>query len=182
MTAAELLSVAAFNAGRYAQAFPNFGSERMGAPVVAYCRIDDQPIRTREPIIVPDALVVQDATLLHQIDLLSGLPAHAYVLVNTARTFDALGLGDFARSHDEARLVTVPATEIALRRVGRPVTNAALLGGLAALTRVVELDDVTAAISERFGEQLALANSAAASDAYEWIVSSRRDRVDAPSD
>src|ERR687897_1179215 len=73
VTAAELLSVAAFIDGRYAQAFPSFGSERTGAPVVAFCRVDDRPIRSREPIVEPDALIVQDSTLLHQVDLFSGI-------------------------------------------------------------------------------------------------------------
>src|SRR5512144_3172982 len=69
VTAAELLSVAAFDEGRHAQAFPSFGSERTGAPVVSFCRIDDLPIRLREPITDPDAVVVQDPTLLHQVNL-----------------------------------------------------------------------------------------------------------------
>ena len=75
VTAAELLSVAAFGEGRHAQAFPSFGSERTGAPVVAFCRIDDRPIRVREPIAEPDALIVQDPTLLHQVDVFDGLDA-----------------------------------------------------------------------------------------------------------
>src|SRR3546814_528686 len=70
VTAAEMLSLAAFEQGRHAQAFPSFGSERTGAPVVAFCRIDDHEIRLREPIMVPDVLIVQDPTLLHQIDVL----------------------------------------------------------------------------------------------------------------
>ena len=73
VTAAELLSMAAFAEGRHAQAFPSFGSERMGAPVVSFCRIDDRPIRTREPVMAPDALVIQDVTLIHQVDLFAGL-------------------------------------------------------------------------------------------------------------
>ena len=73
VTAAELLSMAAFAEGRHSQAFPSFGSERMGAPVVSFCRIDDRPIRTREPVMAPDALVIQDVTLLHQVDLFAGL-------------------------------------------------------------------------------------------------------------
>ena len=77
VTAAELLSVAAFEEGRYAQAFPTFGSERTGAPVVSFCRIDDRPIRVREPIVEPDALIVQDPTLLHQVDLFAALLAFA---------------------------------------------------------------------------------------------------------
>src|SRR5262245_56386427 len=73
VTTAELLSVAAFADGRHAQAFPSFGSERTGAPVVAFCRIDDRPIRVREPIARPDAVIVQDPTLLHQVDVFGGL-------------------------------------------------------------------------------------------------------------
>src|SRR5688572_21782170 len=84
VTAAELLSVAAFGEGRHAQAFPSFGSERTGAPVVAFCRIDDVPIRTREPIGEPDALIVQDPTLLHQVAVFDGLRPDGYVLINSA--------------------------------------------------------------------------------------------------
>src|SRR5512133_2551521 len=73
VTAAELLSLAAFDEGRHAQAFPTFGSERMGAPVTAFCRIDDRPIRAREPIAEPDALIIQDPTLLNQVAVFSGL-------------------------------------------------------------------------------------------------------------
>ncbi len=69
VTAAEMLSVAAFREGRFAQAFPSFGSERTGAPVVAFCRLDDKEIRLREPIMQPDALIIQDPTLLHQVDV-----------------------------------------------------------------------------------------------------------------
>ena len=75
VSGAEMLSVAAFLEGRYAQAFPSFGSERMGAPVMAFCRIDDKEIRLREPVLEPDALIIQDQTLLHQVDLFNGLPA-----------------------------------------------------------------------------------------------------------
>ena len=86
VSGAEMLSVAAFLEGRYAQAFPSFGSERMGAPVMAFCRIDDKEIRLREPVLQPDALIIQDPTLLHQVDLFSGLaPARLHPL-NSTRT------------------------------------------------------------------------------------------------
>src|ERR1700749_95715 len=93
VTAAELLSVAAFTEGRYAQAFPSFGSERMGAPVVSYCRIADQAIRSHEPVAEPDALIIQDPTLLHQPGLLTGLRADGYLLINSTHEACALGLG-----------------------------------------------------------------------------------------
>ena len=83
VSAAEILSVAAFDEGCHAQAFPSFGSERMGAPVMAFCRIHDTEIRTREPVMQPDALIIQDPTLLHQVDLFSGLSRDGYILINS---------------------------------------------------------------------------------------------------
>src|SRR5436190_21159691 len=121
VTAAELLSVAAFLEGRESQAFPTFGSERTGAPVVAFCRIDDKPIRVREPITEPDAVIVQDPTLIHQVDLFGGLGEDGYLLLNTARTFAAVGLGGYVERFAPERIVTVPATELARRELGRPL-------------------------------------------------------------
>jgi pyruvate ferredoxin oxidoreductase gamma subunit len=169
VTAAELLSLAAFADGRRAQAFPSFGSERMGAPVVAFCRISDHPLRTREPVVEPDALIVQDVTLVHQVDLFAGLGPEAYVLVNTTRSLDELGLRSFAVNLRPERVVTVPATELALAHTGRPVPNAVLLGGFAAATGVVTLDAVMTAIRQRFSAAVADANEAAAAAAYRAV-------------
>ncbi len=169
VTAAEILSMAAFAEGTHAQAFPSFGSERMGAPVVSFCRMDDRPIRSREPVMEPDALIIQDVTLIHQVDLFAGLTPEGYVLVNTSRHFDELGLGDFARQFRHERLLTVAASELALQHLGRPLPNAALLGGFAALTEKVTLDAVSAAIRERFGGHTAERNVAAAKAAYEYV-------------
>jgi pyruvate ferredoxin oxidoreductase gamma subunit len=169
VTAAELLSVAAFREDRHAQAFPSFGSERTGAPVVAYCRIDDRPIRLREPILAPDALIIQDPTLLHPVDVFGGLPPDGYMLINTARSFADLGLAEFVQKFTAAHLCTVPATEIALRHVGRPLPNASLLGGFAALTGRVSLASVAAAIGEKFPPRVATGNVAAATEAYEFV-------------
>ena len=169
VTAAELLSVAGFLEGRYAQAFPSFGSERTGAPVVAFCRFDDAPIRTREPIAEPDALIIQDPTLLHQVDVLAGLGEDGYLLVNTARSFEELGLGEFVLRLRPERLATVPATEIARECVGKPLPNAALLGAFAALTGRLTLESVTQAILERFPGQIGERNAAAAERAHAAI-------------
>ena len=108
VTAAELLSVAAFDGGRHAQAFPSFGSERTGAPVVSYCRFSDQEIRSREPVMTPDAVVIQDATLIHQVDLLAGLDPDGYVLVNTSRAFGELDLGGGVALLRHERLLDLP--------------------------------------------------------------------------
>lgn len=166
VTAAEMLSVAAFQQGRHAQAFPSFGSERTGAPVVAFCRIDDREIRLREPILTPDVLIVQDPTLLHQVDVFQGLQPDGWVLINSSRSFDDLGLGELTRRFRRARLITVPATEIALRHLGRPLPNAVLLGGFAALAGLVTLEAVNHAIRDAFAGKVAEANVAAAAEAF----------------
>jgi len=169
VTAAEMLSIAAFEQGRHAQAFPSFGSERTGAPVVAFCRIDDREIRLREPILAPDVLIVQDPTLLHQVDVFQGLQPDGYVLINSKRSFDDLGLGEIAARFRHERLLTVPATEIALKHLGRPLPNAVLLGGFAALAGLVTLDAVAHAIRDKFSGKVAENNVAAASEAYEVV-------------
>ncbi len=179
VTAAELLSVAAFDEGRHAQAFPSFGSERSGAPVVSFCRISEAPIRTREPVAEPDALVVQDPTLLHQVDLFSGLGPAGYVLINSSRSFEELGLEEFAEGFHRERLLTVPATEIARRCLGRPLPNAALLGGFAALTGLLRLDSVTAAIRERFPGVMGERNAAAAEECFGYVENELRTVADA---
>lgn len=175
VTAAELLASAAFREDRYAQAFPSFGSERMGAPVTSFCRIDDKPIRTREPVDEPDALLIQDPTLLHQVDLFAGLAADGYVLVNSAKSFAELGLAGLAARHHADRLATLPASNLALAHLGRPLPGAPMLAGLAALTGVVSLDAVLAAITERFAGQVAAGNAAAAVAAYELIAEVKAD-------
>ncbi len=169
VSAAEMLSLAAFREDRYAQAFPSFGSERMGAPVIAFCRIDDKEIRLREPVMQPDALIVQDPTLLHQVDLFNGLDRRGYLLINTRRSYRDLGLGEFAGEFLPHHLCTVAASEWAREFIGRPLPNAAMLGAFAALTARVSLDSVIDAIHEKFPGKLGDDNAAAASKAYDTI-------------
>ena len=178
VSGAEMLSVAAFLEGHYAQAFPSFGSERMGAPVMAFCRIDNKEIRLREPVLAPDALIIQDQTLLHQVDLFNGLPARGFILLNSTKTFAELGLGGFARGVQQYRLCALPASEIAMKHVGRPVPNAALLGGFAAITGVIKLDSVLAAIRQKFPAAVADKNVAAATEAFA-MASETRETIDA---
>jgi len=166
VTAAELLSVAAFDEGMHAQAFPSFGSERMGAPVISFCRIDDKEIRLREPIQEPDALIIQDATLLHSVDIFSGLKDNGYILINSTKSFEELGIANFVAKLPSHHVCDIGATELALKHVGRPVPNAALLGGFAAITGKLHLESVEKAIREKFPGPIAEANIAAARDAF----------------
>ena len=174
VTAAEMLSIAAFAEGRHAQAFPSFGSERTGAPVVAFCRIADKEIRVREPVMEPDALIIQDPTLLHQVDVFQGLTQDGYVLINSSRDVGALGLGSLAERCRPGHLLTVPATELAMKHIGRPLPNAALLGGLSAIVGVVEMKSIAAAIAAKFSGAVAASNIAAAEDAHDWVAAEIR--------
>jgi len=165
-----MLSIAAFEEGRHAQAFPSFGSERTGAPVVAFCRIADQEIRLREPIMEPDALIIQDPTLLFQVDVFAGLKKGGYILINTTRSFDELGLGDFLRDWPKERLCTVPATDLSRRHVGRPMPNVPLLAGFAAASGIIRLESVIMAINNKFSEKVARNNITAATEAYQFVL------------
>ncbi len=182
VTAAEMLSLAAFAEGRHAQAFPSFGSERNGAPVVAFCRIDDREIRLREPVAEPDALLIQDPTLLHQVDVFAGLRPQGYMLINTARSFSELGLGEFVKDFRADRLLTVPASDLARKHTGRPIANAALLAGFAALSGLISLASVESAIREKLPARIAEGNVLAARDAYARVSAQMEELAHATAD
>ncbi len=169
VTAAEMLSIAAFMEDKHSQAFPSFGSERMGAPVMAFCRIDDKEIRLREPVLNPDALIIQDPGLLHQVNLFEGLQEKGFILINSNHTLTELGLDSFTITHPQEKIRVIPATELALKYVGRPVPNAALLGGFAALTGLIKMESLEAAIREKFSGKIADANIAAARAAFALV-------------
>jgi pyruvate ferredoxin oxidoreductase gamma subunit len=173
VTAAEMLSVAAFDEGKYSQAFPTFGSERTGAPVVSFCRIDESPIRSHEPIDRPDALIIQDPTLLHQVKVFEGIGPDSYILINTTHSLDELGLADLASYLHPGRVVSVPATDLAREHLGRPLPNAALLGGFAALTGVVSVASILCAIQQQFKGPVGVANAEAATAAFDLVRDAR---------
>jgi pyruvate ferredoxin oxidoreductase gamma subunit len=166
VTAAELLSVSAFLDGHEAQAFPSFGSERMGAPVMAFCRISDAPIRLREPVTKPDAVIIVDATLLHHVDLFAGLSPEGYVLINSSRSLAELGVSDVVDRQPPGHVTAIDATEIARGHLGRPLPNVCLLGAFAALTRAVSPSSIDTAVRERFMGKVAEANIRAAREAF----------------
>jgi pyruvate ferredoxin oxidoreductase gamma subunit len=141
----------------------------MGAPVVSFCRLSDRPIRTREPVAAPDALIVLDSTLIHQVDLFDGLGPDGYLLLNSSRTLKDLRLGDLTGRLRPGRALSIPAGEVARRHLGRPLPNAALLGGFAALTGKLQLAPVQDAIRERFPGSAGEANAAAAAECFELV-------------
>ena len=169
VTAAEMLSIAAFEEAHHAQAFPSFGSERTGAPVVAFCRIAEKEIRSREPIMEPDALIIQDPTLLQSVDVFSGLKKGGFILINTKHSFEELGLADYVRDWPAGRLCTLEATDLGLKHVGRPMPNVPLLAGFAALSGVIKLESVVKAINAKFSGKVAAGNVAGATEAFELV-------------
>lgn len=149
VVAAYLLAAAAIEEGRYAQAFPAFGAERRGAPVAAFVRISDRPIRERCQVREPGFLIIQDQSLLNVPGVTDGLVAGGGILVNSAGSSEALSaqLGRNA--------VAMNAGALAREYIGRPVPNTALLAGFLALTELLPLEALTKALAARFkGEVL----------------------------
>jgi pyruvate ferredoxin oxidoreductase gamma subunit len=141
--------------------------------VTSFCLIDDKPFWTHEPVSEPDALIIQDPTLMHQADVFAGLGRDAYLLINSTRGLEELGLDEFAKDFRRDRLLVVPASPLALTHLGRPLAGGALLGGFAALTWAVSLDSVLAAIDDKFTGQVAEGNAAAARAAFDFVRDER---------
>ncbi len=161
VVAAYLLAAAAFEGGLYGQAFPAFGAERRGAPVAAFVRCARRVIRQRCQVRTPDALIVQDPTLLAAPETLAGLAPDGVVLVNAGHAEALEPPPGIAPS----RWIALPATAIAEKTVRRPIPNTALLGAFFALTGLVPLEALARALRARFPEATAARNRAAAEEA-----------------
>ncbi len=167
VTAANILASAAFKAGKYVQAFPFFGVERRGAPVTAFTRIDDKPIRIKTQIYEPDIVVVLDPSLLDTVDVTAGLKDGGIVIINTEKSKEEV-LEKLKKK--PAKLALVDATSIALDVLGLPITNTAILGAVAKATGIVELDYIKEAIKETFSGDLGEKNAKAAEEAFNKTV------------
>jgi pyruvate ferredoxin oxidoreductase gamma subunit len=163
VTAAELIAVAAFKDKRFSQAFPAFGVERRGAPVMAFARIADRPIRIRSQIYEPDYVIVQDVTLLDVVNVASGLKDDGKIIINTDKPRGNLKLST------KAEVITIDATKIAMEVLGRPIVNTTMLGSFCGATKEVGLESLNTAISERFKGELGRKNLLAIKTAYERV-------------
>lgn len=161
-TAGEILALAAFYEGKYAQSFPYFGPERRGAPVVAFTRIDGEPIRLRTEIHNPDCLVVLDQKLVRAVNITDDLKSGGTIVLNTLNEPSDLPMQTKAR-----KIAVVDATEIALKTIGAPITNTAMLGAFSSATHWIGIEAVCKAITSRFSKDSALRNVDAARMAYE---------------
>lgn len=144
VVAAYLLATAAIDEGHFGQAFPAFGAERRGAPVVSFVRIAESMLRRRNQVLQPDFLIIQDRALLNVPGVLDGLRPGGGILVNTSH--DASSVGEqLGRA-----VVTLPATQLAKTHLGRPVPNTALLSAFLTLTQILPMDALTRALQQKF--------------------------------
>jgi len=163
VTSADLLAQAVINEGKYAQAFPAFGAERRGAPVVAFVRIDsDKPIRVRSEIEEPDIVVVLAADLLRVVDVSSGLKTSGILVLNTPKAVEEI-IKEFSFKWT---LATVDATRIAREMLGVPIVNTAMIVALLRAAGVAKLESLIEPLRHRFG-RLADKNINAMQRAYE---------------
>ncbi len=163
VTAAELLAVAAFEDGQFSQAFPAFGVERRGAPVQAFTRISDAPIRLRSQVYEPDYVIVQDPTLLEVVDVARGTKDTGVIIINSDFDPEEFDL------KTNAKVMTVNATKVALDIIGRPIVNTVLLGAFAGATGEIQPDSIVRAVKERFPGKIGDKNSEALLEAYNQI-------------
>ena len=147
VTSVEMIARAAIEEGKYAQGFPSFGPERRGAPVLAFARVDDKPIRLRSKIYHPDVAVVLDPSLLRILDPSQGLKPGGLLIINTNKSSEQIR-NQFGY---KVRLAIVDADLIAREELGVPITNTTMLGALVRGTDVVQLDSLLPPLKARFG-------------------------------
>jgi len=155
VTSAEILAKAAGLDNKFSQAFPNFGPERRGAPVKAYCRIDDQPITNRSHVYRPDYVVVMDPTLAELPEVSDGLKEGSKVLINSDGPIDVKG-----------KSVEYDATGLAIRLLGKNIVNTAMLGALSKMTGLVSIGSLKKAVSDRFPGKVGEMNQKLVEEAY----------------
>lgn len=163
ITTATLLGYAYFLKGMYPYAFPHFGAARMGAPMNAFVRVDSKPVRLRSQIYQPDYLIIVDATLMRGFNCFSGLKDNGIAIINEKEGIEIPKLG--ARQ----KVFLVPATDIALKTIGRPLGNTALLGAFCAATEEFGLDVLLEVIKKRFSGKAQEANIQAAAEGFEFV-------------
>lgn len=168
VTSVELLALAAIEEGKYAQGFPAFGPERRGAPVIAYNRVSEKPIKIRSGIYQPDVVVVLDPSLMALVNVTDGLKPGGLLIVNTVKT--EKNIRDMLKY--TGKLATVDATHIAREELGLPIANTTMLGAILKATGVLKFASLNAPIEERFG-RIAAKNKKALKRAYDGVKISK---------
>lgn len=163
ITTAALLGYVYFLKGQYPYAFPHFGAARMGAPMNAFVRVDSKPVRLRSQIYDPDYLIIVDATLMRGFNCFSGLKDNGIAIINEREGME------IPKVKPKQKVFVVPANEIAMRTIGRPLGNTALLGAYAAATGEIRLEDLLEAIKKRFAGKALEGNLQAAGEGFDFI-------------
>jgi pyruvate ferredoxin oxidoreductase gamma subunit len=163
ITTAALLGYAYFLKGMYPSAFPHFGAARMGAPMNAFVRVDSKPVRLRSQIYEPDYIIIVDATLMRGFNCLSGLRDNGIVILNEKEG------AEVPKINARQKIFLVPANDIAMKTIGRPLGNTALLGAFCAATDELALETLLEAIKKRFSGKALEANLQAAKQGFEFI-------------
>jgi pyruvate ferredoxin oxidoreductase gamma subunit len=170
VTAAKMVAELALGEGKYFQAFPEYGPERSGAPIVAFTRVSDAPIQVYSGVEHPQIVVVLDSSLMKIVDVVKGAPADAIVLVNTSRSPAQLRKDTGFQGH---RLYTIDATRIAVETIKRPIPNTPMVGALTRITGLFNVDDVVTFLREDFGKKfppkVVEGNIAAITRSYEEV-------------
>lgn len=164
VTSAEIAAQAAIDEGLYAQAFPNFGPERRGAPVMAFLRVSPFPIKTRSRVYTPDVIVILDPTLLLSANPAAGLRSNGFVVINISKPLE-----EVRRQFPGFKVAAVDASRIAREEMGVPITNTTMLGSLVRATKLIRLESLATPIRERFGI-MAQKNISAYTRAYNETV------------
>ena len=172
ITTATLLGYAYFLKGLCPYAFPSFGAARMGAPMNAFVRVDSKPVRLRSQIYEPDYLIIADPTLMRGYNCFSGLKEDGIAIINGKE--DSVQV---PKVKAKQKVFVVPASDIALKHIGRPLGNTALLGAFCAATGELTLDELTAAIKHRFSVKLQEGNIKAAQEGFDFVTHQTKERV-----
>jgi 2-oxoacid:acceptor oxidoreductase gamma subunit (pyruvate/2-ketoisovalerate family) len=165
VTSAEVLATAAINSGKFAQAFPSFGPERRGAPVIAFARISDERILNRTKVYSPDIIIVLDPSIMKIVNVSEGIKENGLIVANTKKS--PLELRDELKI-DNINIATVNATRIALDFLRRPITNIVMLGAVLKIQPLISIDSLIEPLTDRFGK-IAFKNIEACKEAYKQV-------------
>jgi len=163
ITTASILGYAYFARGMYPYAFPHFGAARMGAPMNAFVRVDSKPVRLRSQIYEPDYLIIVDATLMRGFNCFAGLKDDGIAIINQREGVD------IPKVKPKQKVFVVPANDIAVKTIGRPLGNTALLGAFSAATGELDIDSLTAAVKQRFSGKALEGNIEAIKQGFEFV-------------
>jgi len=165
ITTAALLGFSYFNEGKYPYAFPNFGAARMGAPMNAFVRVDSNPVRLRSQIYEPDYVIIVDPTLMRGFNCFSGLKEDGIAIISGTKDTE------LPKLKAKQKVFVVPANEIAMKNIGRPLGNTALIGAFAAATGELKLDNLMEVVKKRFSGKAQDGNIQAVKEGFEFVKS-----------